>query len=562
MNKKQKSWVAWLIVAIAVIGAGALGVVFPMPAPPGETFGAFGVRWSQADNVLVRHHLRVEEDAVISAPTALPTGTPALVVDSAGVGNAFEVRDAATPVFYVSDGGAVTQSGNQSVTGAWKVTGPTAATTATPVARINNAADTNDLLVIEKDATPVMIIGNAGAQTHTGNQTITGAWKVTGPTAATTATPVARIGNAADANDLLVIEKDATPVVIIGNAGAQTHTGNQTITGAWKLTGPTAATTATPVVRIGNAADANDLLVIEKDATPMVIVGNAGASDIAGALTLSKGSGNALVVASGGSVSVASGDVTISGDSTNGNAGTRNEYIGLPRIRMKGLDQGTDAAAAGKTVDLDDDTPSGEFTASDADVTCSDDSTYYQEGSNSLKLAFSTDTDAGDGCHDAVSNLDWSDDESFGFWFYADTTLSAGDVIVDWTDDGGSQTANVPAYSTADTWVWVELALPAANGDKDVISDISFEVSSAGATVAQGAAFNVYIDAVYKWDSTEEDALGAAILDHGVLGVVDTENGDDLVLYTEYFVHYESGNDFVVWITNESASDIVVLYAY
>ena len=387
------------------------------------------------------------------------------------------------------------------------------------------------------------------------------------PTAVATATPGFVIDNEG-VGVSLEIRDSGTPVVQFSNDGGLAQTGDMAITGELQVAQPTAATTATPAVLINSSAAGSALLEVRDSATPVVQIANGGAfdanstGDFADTLTLSKGSGNALVVSSGGSVSVASGDVTVSGDSTNGNAGTRNEFVGLPRIRMKGLDQGTNGAVGGKTVDLDDDTPSGEFVATDADVVCSDDSTYYQEGSNSLQAAFSTDADAGDGCHDAVAALDFSDDESLGFWFYADTTLTAGDVIVDLTDDGGAQTIDLPAYATADTWVWVELSLPGANADKDSISDISFELSAAGAAVAGASAFNVYIDAVYKWDATEEEALGAAILDHGVLGVVDTENGDDLVMYTEYFVHYESGNDFIVWITDESASDIVVLYAY
>ena len=44
----------------------------------------------------------------LSAPTAIATATPVLSIDSLGVSNLFEVRDAATPVFQVHDGGNVT----------------------------------------------------------------------------------------------------------------------------------------------------------------------------------------------------------------------------------------------------------------------------------------------------------------------------------------------------------------------------------------------------------------------------------------------------------------------
>jgi len=41
----------------------------------------------------------------VSVPTAVATNVPAVVVDSAGVSNLFEVRDSATPVVVVNDGG-------------------------------------------------------------------------------------------------------------------------------------------------------------------------------------------------------------------------------------------------------------------------------------------------------------------------------------------------------------------------------------------------------------------------------------------------------------------------
>jgi hypothetical protein len=44
----------------------------------------------------------------VAAPTAIATATPALMVNSSGVSNLLEVRDAATPVFQVHDGGNVT----------------------------------------------------------------------------------------------------------------------------------------------------------------------------------------------------------------------------------------------------------------------------------------------------------------------------------------------------------------------------------------------------------------------------------------------------------------------
>jgi len=52
------------------------------------------------------------------------------------------------------------------------------------------------------------------------------------------------------------------------------------------------------------------------------------------------------------------------------------------------------------------------------------------------------------------------------------------------------------------------------------------------------------IDAVYKWEATEEDALNVAILRDGLVNLVDSVTNAQLVEFTDYFVHYEAGNDF------------------
>jgi len=554
---------------------------------------------------------------VVTAPTAVATAQPAFVVDSPGVSNLLEVRDAATPVAYVPNGGGLRVDGGMTnigggtcgvadgdndvcIAGVLEVDDEAEFDGAIDADSTSNFADTatfskgsGDAVIISAGGTlslPATADLGALGYVYIGNGTPNGA-VTAGTDEQLYCEGALEVDGAADIADTATFSKGSGTALSVSSGGLAVFNGGAEVNGTLTLqndetiVNSTDGTITMTVASAGHVAISTGNFAVGNPATAgetmngndayvegtMEVDGAAyfdgavdadSTADIADTLTLSKGSGTALSVSSGGSVAVASGDVTISGDSSNGNAGTRNEFIGLPRIRMKGLDQGTNGAAAGKTVDLDDDTPSGEFVASDADVTVSDDATYYQEGAASLKIAFSTDSDEGDGAHDAVANLDWTDDESMGFWFYADRTLTAGDLVVDLTDDGGSQKTNIPAYATANTWVWVEITLPAGNADKDVISDISFELSAAGAAVAAGGAFNVYIDAMYKWDSTEEDALGAAILDHGVLGVVDTENGDDLVLYTEYFVHYESGNDYIVWITDESASDILVLYAY
>ena len=155
MNKRHK-----IALTIALALTFVTFVFIGCKREPG-TFGAQGV--SNFDSI----H--------IAGPTAIATATPVLMVDSDGVSNIFEIRDGATPVWYVSDGGDVTQTGAQSQ-GALSVAGnvviaqPTAQATATPMVYANTAADAPDLLVIAKDGTPEVYVHNDGTLDVNGNK--------------------------------------------------------------------------------------------------------------------------------------------------------------------------------------------------------------------------------------------------------------------------------------------------------------------------------------------------------------------------------------------------------
>lgn len=276
---------------------------------------------------------------------------------------------------------------------------------------------------------------------------------------------------------------------------------------------------------------------------------------------------NLLII---GSTEHRAGDVTITADSTGGNAGTINQFIGIPRIMNVGISTMVNGAAAGHTVltDLNDETPAGEWTAIDADTVMSNDSSYYRQGTASLKMAIATTADATDGCTNTLASgdQDWTDDEAVGMWIWSDTALDAGDLKLGITDSGAGQTlVNFPAV-TASSWQWIEIDISGvANASKDVIQSLTIELSAAGAAKAAGGAFNVYMDFIVKWDVGDEDTLGAAILTDGVMSVTVIDATDsgatsaNLTMYTDYFVHYQSGNDAIVMITDQSGADKVGL---
>ena len=198
----------------------------------------------------------------------------------------------------------------------------------------------------------------------------------------------------------------------------------------------------------------------------------------------------------------------------------------------------------------------------EANITCSNDSLgYVHAGTNSLQYYPLAAAVAGDGCHDGVA-YDFTDDESVGMWVYANAVgLTAGDIWLQITDNpAGVISVTLPAVP-ANTWTWVELDISGiGNASKDVITDLGLYLSFAGA--ARGE-FIVYVDFMVKWDTTtEEDAIGLAVQQDGCLGIVNTVTGASLVEWTDFFVHYQTGVDFVVWITDQSAALLTGLFAY
>lgn len=272
-----------------------------------------------------------------------------------------------------------------------------------------------------------------------------------------------------------------------------------------------------------------------------------------------------LGATTGGGAATFADDVTVSDDTTGGNAGAKTEIIGLPRIKLVSLGTGTNGST--ETTSYVDDTPTGEYAPVDSDVTESNETTYYRFGTASYKAAFASTATAGDGFKRTITGDNLEANESIGLWIRASEACASGDLQILLTDDGGARNFNIPALS-ANVWTWVEVDISSlAAGTGDTVTEFGVTLTTAGAT-AHGA-FNVWLDQAWKWDSTDEEALGAAIHDFGVLSVVKIATAagtantpTDLTEGTDYFVHYESGSDFIVWVTDQSAGSTVALIAY
>lgn len=274
--------------------------------------------------------------------------------------------------------------------------------------------------------------------------------------------------------------------------------------------------------------------------------------DIAGALT----AGDTTAV----------GDLTVWPEQTGGNAGAKNELIGLPRITFVELLTGTNGTT--ETAAYIDTTPTGEWAEVDAggNITVTADTTIYRHTTNSLKIEF-TSVVTPDGVDGTIAEDDMSGNESLGFWIYSTEALTSGDFAVTLDDtDGTDQSYNVPAVS-ADIWTWVELNIAACDANCDSVDGIHFLATEQGA--GNLTAVDIYLDGMMKWDADDEEALGLAIVQDGVLNIltIPTAAATDntwgvAVENVDFFINYADGADGLVWITDQSAVQALAFVAY
>lgn len=263
-----------------------------------------------------------------------------------------------------------------------------------------------------------------------------------------------------------------------------------------------------------------------------------------------------------------SGDITVSADATGGDAGAVNQFIGVPRIRLmaSAADEPLDATAT--TFVLMDDTPIGECKPITSGTEAAD-TTIYRVGAGSYKYTFAATAADNVGIDCDVTGHANAGADSLGFWLMSDVAFASGDLDAT-LDDGTSAEGNavVPAYATPNVWQWMEVDF-AADCDATCadVDGVFIQATAQAPTTFNGAV--LHIDAGAVWLDTAEVDLNLAIQTDGVLGVIATPEDDDaetdhaiLVEWTSYFPHYESGNDFLVAIDDQSAQTWMILVAY
>ena len=212
----------------------------------------------------------------------------------------------------------------------------------------------------------------------------------------------------------------------------------------------------------------------------------------------------------------ADGDLTLTTDTTGGNAGAKTELIGLPRVKLVSLAAGTNGSTE-TTLYIPAADPATSWVAISTTVTSSNDTSIRRVGVNSLKLAFGATAVDDNGAAIDITNDDLETaNESIGFWIRSDTALDAGDLDLLIDDTDADTTFDVCAVATVNVWQWCEVDITGlTGGNGNVVDKIGIVLKDAAGL----GAFNIWLDGMYKWDADDEEALGVDIPYDGVLSV-------------------------------------------
>jgi len=238
----------------------------------------------------------------------------------------------------------------------------------------------------------------------------------------------------------------------------------------------------------------------------------------------------------------------------------------VSQIWLQGTAALSDGTTNGKFTYMDA-SPHGEWVAIDSDVVTTTDSTYYKEGSTSLKIAYATGAEVADTVTLTTSSEDWSGRESLGFWVRSDTVLSGADFKIKIADGGyGDTLINFPAVPVADTWQWVELDIKDATIATEKKDDVDAIAIVYGVDKGE---MNIYFDFLARWDLSDETTLDQKV--NNFINVIVCASAQDqamdwstsLTEYTHYFIHRETTTDFWIPITADPAAKAgIFLYEY
>lgn len=266
-------------------------------------------------------------------------------------------------------------------------------------------------------------------------------------------------------------------------------------------------------------------------------------------------------------INIANTLTTLTPPANGGNLDAGNYLQGLVRMEMLALGVLTDGTSANTEI-LIDDTPA-EWVEVDAGTEVTVDTAetvVVRKGTNSLSIIWTDSAVDGDGViHDLGADENWTAQESVGLWHRCTTTTTAGDLELAIIDTTATTDIAFPAIATANVWQWVELDIAALTGTTgDTVTDI--EISLSGQGVAAGQAFDCFFDFGFLWDLADETAISRDVLVDGVVSlvtVVDAEGTANLMTNrvegTDYIINYQSGDDVLVNVANNSTFTGMIL---
>lgn len=208
-NEKKMQWVAYFFLLVITLGFGYLQISVPplppMPVDEGGGFGAQGVVGG------ISNFTGLD----VAAPTVFTTATPAVLINSLGLGNILEIRDASTPVFTINNGGGVVQTGDTTYSGGttfnnWVLeAGPTALPTGTPGFVADNAG-VSQVASFRDGGTELLGVRNGGGVI------------VAAATAVATGQPALQVDSSGGLSNIFEIRDSATPVFAVEDGGSVT----------------------------------------------------------------------------------------------------------------------------------------------------------------------------------------------------------------------------------------------------------------------------------------------------------------------------------------------------
>lgn len=260
------------------------------------------------------------------------------------------------------------------------------------------------------------------------------------------------------------------------------------------------------------------------------------------------------------------GDITMS--SNEGNLGAKNEFQGLIKMDLRALTvmaDGTDVSTG--TLELLDDTPTGEWLVTTNAVTATNDLTMYRQGTNSLITTFSTGALGGDGITNNFSSDDFTVLESIGFWVRSDKAIGVSNLYTVVIDATANTTNFINEAIAKNEWEWIEVDITGLTGTTgDTVTQLELRMATA---MVSKLPVVLHLDYMYAWDLGSEEALGQNIITDGVLSVVTIPTAagtantlTQLAETTDYIIHYQSGNDAIVAVSDQSAASGIALINY